>query len=128
MGGQGQGQGQGQTPRGRRGWGEGVVFGDGWIEARPTYTSAPAPKRRHTHRHAHAPTDRHAPAVRQPCAGTSGDIQSLENETETGQATYARRRICRHTRCGVPDPDRLVTRSGHDVVPVGRDGDRRDPV
>ena len=72
------------------------------------------------------------PAVRhsagRPCAGPSGDVHSLETETETGQVTYARRRICRHTRCGVPDPDRVVPRSGHDVVPVGRDGDRPDPV
>ena len=73
-----------------------------------------------------ADTNRHAPTVRQRCTGPSGDVHSLKTETETGQATYARRRMCRHTRCGVPDPDRVVIRCGHDVVPVGRDGDRPD--
>ena len=52
------------------------------------------------------PAGRHSAG--RPCAGPSGDVHSLETETETGQATYARRRMCRHTRCGVPDPDRLV--------------------
>ena len=120
--------------------GGGVAFGDGWIEARPTPTSAPAPKRRNTqtrtraHRQTrpHGTTARPPPTV-PPAPRALGSLaRSLtpspfpNKKSNIGQATYARRRICRHTRCGVPDPDRLVRRSGHDVVPVGRDGDRAD--
>ena len=48
-GGTGTGTGTGTDPAGAQGLGgEGVVFGDGWIEARPTPISAPARTRRHT--------------------------------------------------------------------------------